>query len=211
MHADRPSRWRASPARLARLLVGLWLFGSGEALMVESGLGNAPWTVLAEGISVVSPLSIGAATILTGALVLCAWVPLRVRPGLGTVLNVVVIGVALDVMVAVLPAPAGLSARAAFLVAGVALVGLGSGFYLTARLGTGPRDGLMTGIGDRTGWPLPAVRAGIEVSVLLAGFALGGTVGVGTVVFAVMIGPAVGVGLRLLGDRRPQPVGAPRA
>jgi uncharacterized membrane protein YczE len=202
--------WRPDARRLARLLLGLWLFGTGDALIVDAVLGNAPWTVLAQGVSLRTPVTIGIATQLIGVVVLCGWIPLRERPGLGTVLNVVVIGVALDVMLPLLPDPVGLVARWAGLLAGVGLVGLGSGFYLTARLGPGPRDGLMTGIHRRRAWPLGAVRAGIEFTVLTLGWALGGTVGLGTVAFAVLIGPAVGLGVRLLGGA-PRAAGAPRA
>lgn len=203
------ARTRTTPADVLRLLVGLWLFGTGDALIVSTALGNSPWTVLAEGVSLVTPLSIGVATQVIGVAVLCGWIPLRVRPGLGTIANVIVIGVAIDVMLAVLPAPSGLPLRALALLGGVALIGLGSGLYLSAGMGPGPRDGWMTGIHARTAWPVSAVRLGIEVAVLAGGWALGGTVGVGTVAFALLIGPSVGVGLRLVG-RTKRPV-APSA
>lgn len=206
------SRWRASPARLSRLLVGLWLFGTGDALLLAAALGNAPWTVLAEGVSLHTPLSVGVATQVIGAAVLLGWVPLRERPGLGTVLNVVVIGVAIDVMLPIVGAPTAMVWRALWGLVGIGLVGTGSGLYLTAALGPGPRDGWMTGLHRRFGWPLSRVRLGIELSVLAAGAALGGTVGVGTVVFALLIGPAVGAAVRLLGrPARGVPPGAPRA
>lgn len=207
------SRWRASPARLIRLFAGLWIFGTGDALLVASELGNGPWTVLAEGVSLHTPLTIGIATLVIGVLVLAGWIPLRERPGLGTVCNVIVIGVAIDVMLRVLPPPEALITRSMALLGGVALVGLGSGLYLTARLGPGPRDGWMTGMHRRFGWPLSRVRLGIEVTVLAAGWLLGGTVGVGTVVFALLIGPAVALAVRLLGgtEVRSAPAGMPRA
>jgi uncharacterized membrane protein YczE len=192
-------RWRTTPARLARLLFGLWLFGAGEALVVRSRLGAAPWTVFAEGVSRVSPVSIGVATQLTGLTLLLLWIPLRERPGLGTVLNVVVIGIALDATLLLVAVPPAAGARAALLVAGIALIGLGSGFYLGAAHGPGPRDGLMTGLHRRTGLPVLAVRAAIELTVLGLGWALGGTAGVGTLAFAVLIGPAVSLGLALTG------------
>jgi uncharacterized protein len=204
------SRWRANPPTLARLLAGLWLFGTGDALLIRADLGNAPWTVLAQGVALVTPLTIGIATQLIGVAVLCAWVPLRERPGLGTVTNVILIGIAIDVMLPLVPAPEAMVPRVALLLVGIGLVGLGSGLYLTAGLGPGPRDGLMTGLHRRYGWPVSAVRGGIEVSVLAAGWALGGTVGLGTVAFALLIGPAVGAVLRLLG-RRPVTIGMPRA
>lgn len=212
--AEVASRWRASPARLARLLIGLWVFGTGEAILVHVALGNGPWTVLAEGMSLHTPLTIGVATQVIGVLVLLGWIPLRERPGLGTICNVVLIGVAIDVMLPLLPGPGSLEARFAGLVAGIALIGLGSGLYLTAALGPGPRDGWMTGLHRRFGWPLSPVRMGIEVTVMLGGWLLGGTVGVGTVAFAVLIGPAVGAAVRLLGRPVPErmvPPGAPRA
>lgn len=192
------SRWRTTPRTLARLLAGLWLFGTGEALLVRSELGNAPWTVLAHGIALQTPLTIGAVTVLVGAAVLACWIPLRERPGLGTLCNVIVIGLAIDVTLAV-TAPAGpLTTRWLLVAAGIALIGVGSGVYLCAHLGPGPRDGLMTGIHRRTGWPVAGVRGGLEVTVLAAGWALGGTVGLGTIAFAALIGPTVGTALRAL-------------
>jgi uncharacterized protein len=183
--------WRPGPLRLAILLAGLWLFGTGEACIVVAELGNSPWTVLAQGVSLQTPLGIGAATILISILVLCAWVPLRQRPGLGTILNAIVIGVALGVMVEVLPADPPDAVSWLLLVAGIASVAVGGGVYLGARLGPGPRDGLMTGLHARTGRSLRLVRTLIEVSALALGFVLGGTVGIGTVAFALLIGPGV--------------------
>ena len=204
------SRWKASPARLVRLFAGFWLFGTGDALLISANLGNAPWTVLAEGVSLHTPLTIGIATQVIGVLVLAGWFPLRVRPGLGTICNVVVIGIAIDVMLLVLPHPQAVASRVVALLIGTALVGIGSGFYLTAELGPGPRDGWMTGLHRRFGWPLAWIRLSIELSVLALGAALGGTVGLGTVLFALLIGPAVGMAMRVLG-RREVPAGAPRA
>jgi uncharacterized protein len=183
--------WRPGPPRLAILLAGLWLFGTGEACLVAADLGNSPWTVLAQGVSLNTPLGIGAATIVISALVLCAWVPLRQTPGLGTVLNAVVIGVAIGVMVEVLPADPSDPVAWILLAAGIASVAVGGGIYLGCRLGPGPRDGLMTGLHARTGRSLRLVRTLIELSALIAGFALGGTVGIGTVAFALLIGPGV--------------------
>lgn len=193
------SLWRPGPRRLARLLFGLWLFGVGEALVVSSALGNSPWTVFAEGVSFQTPLSIGAATVVTSFAILLAWIPLGVRPGLGTVANAVLIGVAIDATLAVLD-PAPLGARIGELVLGIALVGVGSGFYLGSALGPGPRDGLMTGLHRRTGRPLAVLRGAIEFSALAAGAALGGTFGIGTIAFAVLVGPAVALALRFAPD-----------
>jgi uncharacterized membrane protein YczE len=191
------SLWRPGPRRLLRLLAGLWIFGTGEGLVVDSELGNSPWTVFAEGISVHSPLSVGAATVLTSFVILLVWIPLRERPGLGTIANAVVIGIAIDVTLSYLGrAPLGI--RVAELLAGIALVGVGSGLYLNAALGPGPRDGLMMGLHRLTGRPVALLRGAIEVSALVVGAILGGTVGIGTVAFALLVGPAVAAALRLL-------------
>ena len=193
------SRWRSGPLTFAVLVLGLWLFGTGEAMLVDAALGNAPWTVLAQGIAVRTGIAIGLATFLISVVVLLMWIPLRERPGLGTIANAVVIALALQVMIGVLPTPESTGWRLAQVIGGIALVGLGSGLYLTTNLGPGPRDGLMTGIHERTGIAVTPVRLSIEVIVLAAGWALGGTVGIGTVLFAVLIGPSVGYGLRLVG------------
>jgi uncharacterized protein len=193
-----PSRWIPTRLSAFRLLSGLILFGAGEALLVFAALGNTPWTVLAEGVSVQTPLSIGAATVVISFVVLALWVPLRQAPGLGTLANAVVIGLAIDATLWALPADAPLAVRGGCVLAGVALVGIGSGLYLGARLGPGPRDGLMTGFHRRTGWAIARVRAGIEISAVTGGALLGGRVGIGTLVFALAIGPAVALALRVL-------------
>ena len=185
------SLWRPSPPILVRLLAGLVLFGAGDALLVASELGNSPWTVFAEGVSLNTPLSIGAATVVISFVVLLLWIPLRQLPGLGTVANAVVIGIAIDATLRLLPDDPALGPRWVMLAAGIALVALGSGFYLTAALGPGPRDGLMTGLHRRFGLSLRVARGGIELSVLAAGALLGGTAGLGTVAFALLIGPGV--------------------
>ena len=193
------SRWRAKPSTLAILVLGLYLFGTGDALLVVSGLGVSPWTVLAQGLGEQLGISIGLATFIVSAVVLLLWIPLREVPGLGTVANAIVIAIALQVGVTFLPSPTNVFIQFAFVVIGILLIGLGSGLYLTTRMGPGPRDGWMTGIHLRTGWPVSAVRLGIEVVVLAAGWLLGGTVGIGTVMFAILIGPSVGYGLMLAG------------
>lgn len=187
-----------------RLLVGLWLFGTGEACLVHAALGNSPWTVLAQGVARHTPFGIGTATVVVSFVVLAAWLPLRRRPGLGTVLNAVLIGTAIAAMLPLLDGDPGVAARAAFVGGGIALVALGSGLYLTARLGPGPRDGLMTGLHARTGRSLRLVRSAIEGSALAVGFALGGRVGIGTVAFAALIGPGVQAAVALVdgGDTR---------
>ena len=183
---------------LVVLVLGLWLFGIGEAGLINAGLGNTPWTVLAQGVAKHSPLDIGGATIAISVVVLLGWIPLRQRPGIGTVANVIVIGLSLDVMRHVLPHPDALPAR--LLEAGLAIlaVGVASALYLTANLGPGPRDGWMTGLHRRTGYPIASVRAAIEITVLVIGFALGGTVGVATVAFALLVGYCLASTLRLL-------------
>ena len=193
------SRWRAKPSTLAILVLGLYLFGTGDALLVVSGLGVSPWTVLAQGLGEQLGISIGLATFIVSAVVLLLWIPLREVPGLGTVANAIVIAIALQVGVTFLPSPTNVFIQFAFVVIGILLIGLGSGLYLTTRMGPGPRDGWMTGIHLRTGWPVSAVRLGIEVVVLAAGWMLGGTVGIGTVMFAILIGPSVGYGLLAAG------------
>jgi uncharacterized membrane protein YczE len=197
------SLWRPTPAQLARLLPGLWIFGTGEACLIHVRLGNSPWTVLAQGVSKHSALAIGGATIFLSFVVLLLWIPLRQRPGFGTVMNAIVIGYAIDVMLPVLPGPGGIVGRLAFVVLGIGLVGLGSGLYLTARLGPGPRDGLMMGLHFRTGRSLRLLRTLIEGSALVLGFVLGGQVGVGTVLFALLVGPAVQAAVHALGGLHP--------
>lgn len=199
-----PGRWRPRASTLPVLLVGLWVFGTGEALLVASRWGNTPWTVLAQGVSKHSPLSIGAATLAISAVVLLGWIPLRERPGLGTVLNAIVIAVAIDVVLAVLPRPRQAVGQAGFVVAGIVAIGIGSALYLTAALGPGPRDGWMTGIARRAGVPLAWARLGLEITVMVAGWLLGGRVGVGTAAFALTIGNAVTTAMRLLAGLGPR-------
>ena len=196
------SRWRAGPRRLASLFFGLVVFGAGEACLVASQLGNSPWTVFAEGVSVQTPLSVGAATVATSFVVLMLWIPLRQRPGLGTIANAVVVGLAIDATLLALPDHAALAPRIAEVVVGIALVAIGSAFYLGAALGPGPRDGLMTGLHRVTGRPVAPIRTGIELTALAIGIVLGGTFGPGTIAFALLIGAAVALALRLAGVAR---------
>lgn len=195
------SPWRPTPRRLAQLVAGLWLFGIGEALIVHADLGNSPWTVLAQGLSLQTPLSVGGATIVLSLLVLAAWLPLRQLPGLGTVLNVVLVGVAIDVTLRLLPQAGALGWRAAMVLVGIALVAVGSGSYLTTDLGPGPRDGVMTGLYRRTGRSLRLWRTVLEGGALLAGLALGGVVGFGTLAYALLIGPGVQAAVHRLRSR----------
>ncbi len=193
------SRWRARPLTFLILFVGLWLFGTGEGLLVVAGLGVSPWTVFAQGLSVQLSISIGLATFFTSAVVLLFWVPLREKPGLGTIANAVIIALALQVTVWLVPAQTNWWLALAIVLFGIAIIGLGSGMYLTTNLGPGPRDGWMTGIHQRTGWPVVWVRLAIEVVALSLGWVLGGVVGLGTLLFAILIGPSVGYGLKLAG------------
>lgn len=181
---------RRLPRRLGQLCAGLALYGFSLALLVEADLGLAPWDVLHQGLSRSLGLSIGSWVVIVGAVVLLLWIPLRQRPGVGTVSNVVLIGVFLDLSLAVLPTPESVAVRGSWLVAGVGLNAVATAAYIGARLGPGPRDGLMTGIAAR-GRSVRVVRTGIEVAVLVTGFLLGGTVGLGTLFYALAIGPLV--------------------
>ncbi len=186
------------PRRLVQLYAGLVLYGLSMALMLRSGLGNLPWDVLHQGVAERAGLSLGTVVVATSLVVLLAWIPLRVRPGLGTVSNVVVLGVVVDLALAALPAPEHLPVRAALAVAGVLLNGLATASYIGVRLGPGPRDGLMTGLVERTGESVRQVRTGLEVVVVALGWLLGGTVGVATLLYALSIGPLVQVLLPVL-------------
>jgi len=182
---DRPVR------RLTQLYAGLVLYGVSMGMQLRAGLGLDPWDVFHQGLSERVSWSFGTVTIVVGALVLVLWIPLRQVPGIGTVSNVIVIGIAVDATLAVLDAPSSLWARVLLLVGGIVLNGVAGGCYIGAGLGPGPRDGLMTGLVRRTGGSVRLVRTGIEATVLLVGWALRGTVGIGTVLYAVSIGPLV--------------------
>ncbi|WUI03092.1 hypothetical protein OHR68_15200 [Spirillospora sp. NBC_00431] len=196
--------------RLVQLYVGLAFYGLGIALQVSSGLGNDPWDVLHQGLSRRFGLSIGVWIIVVGALVMLAWIPLRQRPGVGTISNVVFVGLFADLFLWLLPAPDALAARWAYLVTAVLVGGFATGCYIGAGLGPGPRDGLMTGLAAR-GRSIRVVRTAIELTVLAAGWLLGGTVGVGTVLYAVAIGPLTHVFLPALTIKAPAPEPAPEA
>lgn len=204
----RALRGRRMTRRMVQLVIGLWLYGVTMALLVESGLGLDPWDVFHEGLTHHLPLTFGQVVILVGAVLLLLWVPLRQRPGIGTVLNVVLIGIAVDVTLALLPTPDALGVQVGFLLVGVVGNGIAGALYIGADLGTGPRDGLWTGIVRRTGRSVRLVRTSLEVTVLVVGFVLGGTVGVGTVLYALAIGPVVQLFLPLTQVRRPERPGA---
>ncbi len=190
--------------RLFQLLVGLFLYGLSIALIVRADLGLDPWDVLNQGVTDRTSLSFGTVVILIGAGVLLLWVPLRQKPGLGTIANVVLIGVFADLGLKWIPADLDWPIRAAMLVSGIVMNGVATGCYVGAGLGPGPRDGLMTGIVAKTGWPVKYVRTAIEVAVVCVGWLLGGSVGLGTVLYALSIGPLVHVFLPLFTIRDAQ-------
>lgn len=175
-----------------QLLVGLFLYGVALGLMVRGGIGVAPWDVLALGVSEQTGIGYGAVTVLVSIIVLLLWIPLRQRVGLGTLLNALLVGPSADIALAVLPVPPSIWVGAPMFIAGLLLLAFATGLYIAADFGPGPRDGLMTGLVGRTGWPVWLVRTLIEGSVLLIGFLLGGPVGVGTVLFAFGVGPLIG-------------------
>ncbi|MFJ4016920.1 YitT family protein [Microbacterium sp. NPDC090014] len=178
--------------RIVQLLVGLFLYGMALGLMVRGGIGVAPWDVLALGIAGNAGIGYGVVTVLVSVLVLLLWIPLRQRVGLGTLLNALLVGPSADLALFLLPVPPSVWVGAPMFVAGLLLLAFATGLYIAADFGPGPRDGLMTGLVGRTGWPVWLVRTLIEGSVLLIGFLLGGPVGVGTVLFAFGVGPLIG-------------------
>ena len=177
------------------LIFGLIIFGFGEGLLILSTTGNSPWSVLAEGISKNSKFSIGAATFLVSVSVLFLWIFLRQKPGLGTIFNIIIISGMIDVTLYFFDPPSSNISKYVLAIFSVMLVGIGSGIYLVANLGPGPRDGLMTGLTKMTNLPIALVRACLEISVVIVGWYLGGTVGVGTLIFAFGVGPCVAFGL----------------
>jgi uncharacterized membrane protein YczE len=189
------------PQRLTRLMVGLLIFGIGTGLMIQSDLGLSPWDVLHQGLSINFGLTVGRWTIIVSFLVLLLWVPIREKYGLGTLANAIVIGLSVDATVAMVAIPDGMIPRSLFMIVGILFVGFASGLYIGASLGPGPRDGLMTGLAKR-GPSIRLTRFGIEAVVLAAGWLLGGTVGLGTVLFAVFIGPLVQLFLNHLSFER---------
>jgi uncharacterized membrane protein YczE len=186
-------RWlsRSMLPRLPGLLAGLVAYGLGIALMVQAGLGLGPWEAFNQGIGRITGQEIGTISIVLGLPILLLWWPLGEKPGIGTLLNVVLIGTSTNLGIAVIPTAAGVPAQIVMMLAGVLTIGIGSGLYLGADLGPGPRDGLMTGLHHRFGWSIRSARTLVELSVLVAGYLLGGTIGIGTVVFALAIGPLV--------------------
>ena len=197
--SDRPLNLRPKISTFLFLCFGLTLFGLGEGLLLVSLTGASPWTVLAEGISLNVDFSIGTVTFFVSLGVLFFWFFLDQKPGIGTLLNALIVAVMIDVSINYIPTPENYISQLLMAIFGVLIVGLGSGFYLVSNLGPGPRDGLMTGIQRKTNFPIAAVRAFLEISVVSIGWYLGGTVGIGTLLFAFGVGPAVALGLFIVG------------
>jgi len=193
--SKKPLNIKPKIKTLLFLIFGLFLFGLGETLLLASGAGVSPWTVLAEGISIYSSYSVGWSTFWMSLAVLLLWIPLKQKPGIGTILNVIIIALVFDYTLPYLPNPENYEFKVLQVIIGVLITGLGSGFYLISNLGPGPRDGLMTGVQRITGKPIALVRSTIEVIVVFFGWKLGGTVGLGTIIFALGIGPTVAAGI----------------
>jgi len=197
--SSQPLNLRPKVSTLFYLCVGLSIFGLGEATLVAANVGVSPWTVLAEGVSSLVGVSLGLATLLVSACVLLIWIPLKQTPGIGTLANALIVSLVIELSLIFLPNPESSWLQVLQAVAGVLLVGVGSGFYLVANLGPGPRDGLMTGLARLTDFPIAWVRTTLEISVVSLGWSLGGTIGCGTLLFAFGIGPAVSLGLFIVG------------
>ena len=193
--SSNPLNFKPNLKTLIYLVLGLSLFAIGETLLITANQGVSPWTVLAQGISFQTNLSIGITTFIVSLVVLILWYPLKQKPGLGTILNIVLISIIIDLSTPILPYPKSFLFQIIQSIVAVFLVGLGSGFYLTANLGPGPRDGLMTGLQNLTNQPISLIRTVIEVSAVGIGFYLGGIVGIGTLLFAFGIGPMVSLGI----------------
>ena len=197
--SDKPLNLKPKISSLFFLCIGLTLFGVGEGVLIVSAAGASPWSVLAQGIYLNVGFSVGIITILISVGVLIFWIPLNQRPGIGTVLNALIIGLMIDVCIKFVPTPENYVFQLLLAIVAVLTVGLGGGIYLVANLGAGPRDGLMIGLQQKTSLPIAAVRAFLEITVMSIGWYLGGTVGVGTLLFAFGIGPAVALGLFIVG------------
>ncbi len=196
--SDFPLNTRPKLTTLIMLVIGLFLFGLGEAIIIGSGSGVSPWTVLAQGISSKTDLSIGMATFLISIFILIFWVPLKQIPGIGTILNAIIIASAIDLTLGFIPKPELIYLKILQASFGILIVGIGSGIYLASNLGPGPRDGLMIGLQQKTNNSIPLIRTIIEITAVTVGWFLGGIVGIGTILFVFGIGPCVGVGLTLV-------------
>jgi len=193
--SDKPFNFSPKPLTVLILCIGLVLFGLGESLIITASVGMSPWTVLAEGLALTTGLTIGALTFLISLGVLLLWIPLKQHAGIGTILNVIIIAAVIEWSLPYLPHPEDYAMKIVQVILGTLIVGIASGIYLIANLGPGPRDGLMTGCQRLTGLPIASVRVLLEVTVISIGWSLGGTIGIGTVLFAFGIGPAVSLGL----------------
>ena len=189
------SRWDLAPVRTVVLFVGLFIFGLGDSLLIQSEIGNAPWSVLAQGISNRFDITMGWSTFGISSLVLLLWIPLKEKPGFGTLSNIALIAIAIQVGVTLFPSQDSLVIGILYCLVGIAMVGIGSSLYITCGLGPGPRDGLMTALHNKSGIRIGRVRLGIEGTVLIGGWLLGGTVGLGTLMFATLIGQSIAVSL----------------
>jgi len=189
------SRWDLSVLRTSILFFGLFIFGLGDSLLIQSNIGNAPWSVLAQGVSNRLDITMGWSTFAISTVVLLLWIPLREKPGFGTLSNIAIIATAIQVGVSIFPPQSSYLIGIAYCLIGIAMVGIGSTLYITCGLGPGPRDGLMTAIHNRSGIRIGRVRLGIEGAVLVAGWLLGGTVGLGTLLFATLIGQSIAVSM----------------
>ena len=196
--SDFPLNTRPKLTTLIMLVIGLFLFGLGEAIIIGSGSGVSPWTVLAQGISSKTDLSIGMATFLISIFILIFWAPLKQIPGIGTILNAIIIASAIDLTLGFIPKPELIYLKILQASFGILIVGIGSGIYLASNLGPGPRDGLMIGLQQKTNTSIPLIRTIIEITAVTVGWFLGGIVGIGTILFVFGIGPCVGVGLALV-------------
>ena len=196
--SEHPLNKRPKAFTVIMLVIGLFLFGLGEAILIASDSGVSPWTVLAQGISKMTNVSIGEATFLISISILLFWIPLRQIPGIGTILNVIIIASAIDLTLPYLPHPENFLLKILQASLGILVVGIGSGIYLSCNLGPGPRDGLMVGLQQITNKSIPTIRTFIELSAVISGWLLGGIVGVGTILFVFGIGPCVGMGLTLV-------------
>lgn len=200
-----PSLWSFKPYPLLVSVLALFGFGVGDGLLLQSKLGNSPWTIFAEGVSLHTPLSVGGASLVTSVVILLLWIPLRIKPGLNTILNAVLIAVAIDITRMLVAPPESMPMRVAMGLLGIAITGIASAYYLTVNMGAGPRDGVMVALSARYGWSVTKARTCIEIFACSTGWLLGGTVGLGTVAFALLIGPVLGKTLGVFRKHYPQP------
>ena len=201
--------WKARPRTMLFMILGNWLYGTGEALLITADIGQTPGTVLAQGIQNLTGDSIGWTSFYISVGVMLLWIPLRLKVGIGTVFNIILVSVAIDVMTPLMPQPESYSLSVLQVLLGILVIAIGSAFYIPSNLGPGPRDGLMTGLHFRTDWPIGRVRFGIEAVLLVSGWLLGGSVGLGTVLVTVLIGEVVAILFGLVGRLSPPKTVAP--